>query len=77
MNLSFCSASDFSNVTNILPSLLSAVYTYEKCYIIPKYKSIMPDADEFLDEYQNGGTLILGYAKVYANEAYMIYCREQ
>ena len=33
----------------------------------------MPDADEFLDEYQNGGTLILGYAKVYANEDVYVY----
>lgn len=48
----------------------------EKCYIIPKYKSIMPDADEFLDEYQNGGTLILGYAKVYANEDVYVYTAE-
>ena len=48
----------------------------EKCYIIPKYKRIMPDADEFLDEYQNGGTLILGYAKVYANEDVYVYTAE-
>lgn len=43
----------------------------EKCYIIPKYKKIMPDSDEFLDEYQNGGTLILGYAK--ANNSNNLY----
>lgn len=36
----------------------------------------MPDADEFLDEYQNGGTLILGYAKVYANEDVYVYTAE-
>ena len=48
----------------------------EKCYIIPKYKRVMPDADEFLDEYQNGGTLILGYDKVNDNVNLYVYTVE-
>ncbi len=48
----------------------------EKCYIIPKYKRVMPDADEFLDEYQNGGTLILGYDKANDNVNLYVYTVE-
>lgn len=36
----------------------------------------MPDADEFLDEYQNGGTLILGYDKANDNVNLYVYTVE-
>lgn len=33
----------------------------EKYYCIPYYKELIPDADKFLDDNRNGGTLTLGF----------------